>query len=77
MVAYISNEVSYISSRVRLYPAEAVAADRSSADGGCRGGPKIPSTVSQTEQDITQLLYINVQWFRGGLVFKAHRLVDV
>jgi len=22
-----------------------------------------------------QLLYINVQWFRGGLVFKAHRLV--
>ena len=22
-----------------------------------------------------QVLYINVQWFRGGLVFKAHRRV--
>ena len=22
-----------------------------------------------------QLLYRNVQWFRGGLVFQAHRLV--
>ena len=21
------------------------------------------------------MLYINVQWFRGGLVFKAHRLL--
>jgi len=21
------------------------------------------------------VLYINVQWFRGGLVFKAHRLL--
>ena len=24
---------------------------------------------------VTQLLYINVQWFRGGLVCKAHRLL--
>jgi len=23
-----------------------------------------------------QVLYINVQWFRGGRVFEAHRLLD-
>jgi len=28
--------------------------------------------LSEAEVD-SQLLYINVQWFRGGLVFKAHR----
>ena len=36
-------------------------------------GVTAPSEASKVP--VRQLLYINVQRFRGGLVFKAHRLV--
>jgi len=38
-----------------------------------RGGRRV--LLSRSAQAKEQLLYKNMQWFLGGLVFKAHRLL--
>ena len=48
--------------------------------GLLRPGPQIPNPTPQRQNThsligCSQLLYRNMQRFRGGLVFKAHRLV--
>ena len=88
---YIGQNVSCDTSSERSYQNSVIGSKRAPTSGTgaititrpCYATPTEPSHVHATEpRDPTlsvgcdeQLLYINVQRFRGGLVFKAHRLV--